>query len=184
MKKIIIIALSIILAISTISLGKKVWREYRLKTYPYEYKSLVNEYAKEYNLNPLFVLSVIKIESNFNPNALSDANARGLMQITVSTGTDIANSLGMNNFKDEDLYNPEINIKMGCYYLRNLYNEFGNWDLVIAAYNGGRGNVQKWLKSNEYSKDGQLINIPFPETKNYVVKVNKAYKNYGEIYDK
>lgn len=182
MKKIIIVVLSIILALSIINLGRIVWKRYTIESYPYKYKEVVNKYAKEYNLDPLFVLSVIKVESNFNPDATSNTDAMGLMQIMPSTGKDIANSLGKTNFKAEDLYNPEINIQMGCYYLRNLYNEFENWDLVIAAYNGGRGNVQKWLNNSEYSKEGELTNIPFPETKNYVVKVDKAFKSYQKIY--
>lgn len=182
MKKIIIVVLSIVLALSILNLGRILWKKYSVYTYPYKYKSIVDKYAKEYDLDPLFVLSVIKVESNFNPDATSNADAKGLMQITPATGADIARGLGKNDFKANDLYNEETNIQMGCYYLRNLYKEFNNWELVIAAYNGGRGNVQKWLGNSEYSKDGELTNIPFPETKNYVVKVDNAFKSYEKIY--
>ncbi|MGL5416761.1 MAG: lytic transglycosylase domain-containing protein [Clostridium sp.] len=182
MKKIVIVILSIMLILGLGNLGRILWKRYELKIYPTTYINIVDKYAKEYNLDPLFVLSVIKVESDFNPNALSNANAMGLMQITESTGEDIANALNDTDFKADDLYNPETNIAMGCYYLRNLYTEFGNWNLVIAAYNGGRGNVQKWLENDNYSKDGVLTNIPFPETKKYVSKVNKAFKIYERIY--
>ncbi len=151
--------------------------------YPYKYETMVNKYSKKYNLNPLFVLSVIKVESNFEERAKSSVGAIGLMQITGETGSEIANKLGYKNFISNDLYNPETNIEFGCFYLKDLFKEFNDRDLVIAAYNGGRGNVRNWLKNKEYSKDGDnLHNIPFPETKEYVEKVNKAYDMYKKIY--
>lgn len=151
--------------------------------YPYKYESIVNKYSKKYNLNPLFVLSVIKVESNFEEKAKSSVGAIGLMQITEETGKEIANKIGYRNFMVNDLYNPEINIEFGCFYLKDLFKEFNDRDLVIAAYNGGRGNVKNWLRDQKYSKDGDnLHNIPFPETREYVEKVNKAYKMYKKIY--
>lgn len=182
MKKIIIVILSIILGISLIKVGFIINKKIELNRYPYKYREIVNEYSKEYNLDPLFVLSVIKVESNFNPEATSNMGAMGLMQITKETGQDIANRIGDVNFKPEDLYNPKINIEMGCWYLNNLFREFQDKDLVIAAYNGGRGNVQKWLNNTDYSKDGQLTNIPFEETKNYLKKVNNDLEVYTKIY--
>lgn len=71
-----------------------------------------------------------------------------------------------------DIFDPETNIRLGCWYLSKLYKEFGKLDLVIAAYNGGSGNVKKWLENNEYSKDGEnLHDIPFKQTSKYVEKV-------------
>lgn len=151
--------------------------------YPYKYESIVNEYSSKYNINPLFVLSIIKVESNFDKDAKSAAGAIGLMQITGETGSEIANKIGYENFKTSDLYDPEVNIEMGCFYISDLFKEFNNRDLVIAAYNAGRGNVNSWLKNKEYSKDGSsLKDIPFSETKNYVEKVNKTYEKYKKIY--
>lgn len=151
--------------------------------FPYKYKDLVNKYSKEYNIDPLFVLSVIKAESDFNPKAKSHKDAYGLMQITESTAKDIAKKIDLENFTKDDLYNPEINIKMGTWYLNDLYKEFRDWDLVISAYNAGRGNVNKWLDDTEYSKDGISVQkIPFKETKVYVDKVNFYYKVYRKLY--
>ncbi len=151
--------------------------------FPYKHEDVINKYSKEYNLDPLFVLSIIKAESKFDSNAKSHKDAYGLMQITDSTGEWIASQMKIKNFSENMLYDEETNIKMGCWYLNNLHKEFGDKDLVIAAYNAGRGNVNKWLKDNEYSKDGENIHyIPFPETKNYVDKVNIYYKIYKYLY--
>ena len=153
--------------------------------FPYAHKDAVIKYSKEYNLDPLFVLSVMKAESGFNPDATSHKNAVGLMQITKETGTWIAEQMKMENFNVNDLYNENTNIEMACWYLNNLSKEFdGDRDLIVAAYNAGRGNVNKWLKNNEYSDDGKkLTYIPFKETKKYVDKVNIYYKIYKKLYN-
>jgi len=106
------------------------------------------------------------------------------MQIKPSTGEWIGEKLKVTNFSEEMLYDPEINIKMGCWYLDYLFKYYdGDIKLVLAAYNGGQGNVSKWLKDADYSDDGvTLKNIPFAETKLYVEKINRAYKMYNKIY--
>ncbi len=177
-RKIIVRLFIIIIAITGIKFGVEKY------AFPYKYKDVVDEYSKEYNLNPLFVLSIIKAESKFNPDAHSHKGAYGLMQITEDTGKWIADQMGIQNFSGDMLYDENLNIKMGCWYLNNLYQEFGDRDLVISAYNAGRGNVQKWLKDHNYSKNGKDIhNIPFPETENYVKKVNIYYKIYKYLYN-
>lgn len=154
--------------------------------YPIKYKALIENYSAEYNLDPLLVTAVIKAESKFNPNALSRKGAIGLMQIIPKTGRWAAGEIGIKNFEAEDLYSPEINIRIGCWYLNNLRKEFGNnLQLVLAAYNGGSGNVTKWLQNEEYSIDGnKLDNIPFPETRLYVQKVERFYVKYRELYQR
>lgn len=177
-RRIVVRLLIIIIAITGIKFGVEKY------AFPYKYKNVVDEYSKEYNLNPLFVLSIIKAESKFDPDAHSHKNAYGLMQITEDTGKWIADQMGIQNFSGDMLYDENLNIKMGCWYLKNLYEEFGDRDLVISAYNAGRGNVQKWLKDHNYSKNGKDIhNIPFPETENYVKKVNLYYKIYKYLYN-
>lgn len=157
--------------------------------FPLEYKDLVIRYAKENDLDPFLVFSVIKAESNFNPNATSHKNARGLMQIIDDTGIWAAEKMGIEGFRVEHLYDPEINIKIGCWYLKNLKNEIYQYngelnnDLVLAAYNGGIGNVQRWLKDKKYSSSGkELERIPFKETENYVRRVNNYWKIYEKLY--
>jgi soluble lytic murein transglycosylase len=129
-------------------------------------------------------MAVIYVESNFDANACSYKGAIGLMQIMPQTGEWAAQRLKIKDFTSEKLYNPNMNIKIGCWYLNNLQSQFnGDLDLVLAAYNGGSGNVRKWLKNKEYSSDGKTISyIPFKETREYVQKVKKAYKKYRSLY--
>lgn len=148
--------------------------------YPQKYSEYVEKYSKEFNLDKNIVYSVIKVESKFNCDAVSKRDAKGLMQIRDITRDWAAEEMGL---KEVDIFDPETNIKIGCWYLSKLYSEFGDLDLVIAAYNGGSGNVRKWLDNEKYSKDGEnLHSIPFDQTSNYVEKVNRYYKEYKDIY--
>lgn len=153
------------------------------KVFPTKYSNYVAEYSKKYDVNPMLVFAIMKAESNFNENAKSKKDARGLMQITGDTGTWIAEQIGVKDFNVDMLNEPEVSIEFACWYLNNLSSEFDSEDLVIAAYNAGRGNVQKWLASEQHSKDGQSLDyIPFKETDKYVKKVN-TYKNiYTALY--
>ncbi len=152
--------------------------------YPIKYETHIVKYSQRYNINPYLVAAVIRAESNFNEKALSYRGAYGLMQIMPETGLWIAERMELKGFKVEKLYDTEVNIAMGCWYIDNLSSEFnGDMDLVLAAYNGGRGNVQKWLKNIEYSEDGKkLDNIPFEETDKYVKKVKTNYNIYFKLY--
>ena len=125
-------------------------------------------------------LNVIKCESNFRPDARSSVGAMGLMQMMPATFKDMQKRL-KEEHDDSALFDPEVSIKYGTYYLKYLYNYFDDWDLVVPAYNAGMGNVSKWLKNEEYSKDGKLIVIPFKETERYVLKVNTALAEYKKI---
>ena len=155
----------------------------RIKTllYPKKYSVYVEKYAEEYNLDENLVYSIIKAESKFNENALSRRGAKGLMQIADITRDWAIEELELND--DIDIYDPETNIRVGCWYLNTLYKEFGKTELVIAAYNGGSGNVKKWLSDEEYSQDGEnLHTIPFLETDRYITKVKKYYEQYNMLY--
>lgn len=156
------------------------------KVYPMKYSQSIYKYSEKYDLDPYFVAAVIKAESNFNANAVSNKNAYGLMQVTASTGLWIAEKMKLKDFEVDKLFQPEYNISMGCWYLKDLKKEFdGNMDLVLAAYNGGRGNVQKWLSENDHSKDGKNLHyIPFKETDKYVKKVKVNYNIYRFLYSK
>ncbi|WZL75015.1 lytic transglycosylase domain-containing protein [Clostridiaceae bacterium 35-E11] len=152
--------------------------------YPIHYEEIINKYATEYNLDPYFVAAIIRVESKFNEKAQSSKNARGLMQIASITGKWASEELNIDNYTEEMLFVPDTNIRIGCWYLNKLRKEFaGNVQLILAAYNGGSGNVSKWLKDTRYSQDGKTLkDIPFPETKLYVEKVVKNYKIYKIIY--
>lgn len=152
--------------------------------FPVKYQEYVVEYSREYDVDPMLVMAVMKAESNFNPTVVSNKKANGLMQITGSTGQWIAEKLDIKDFNIEMLKDPKINIQFGTWYLKYLMGESESEDIAIAAYNAGIGNVQKWLADPKYSKNGDKLDyIPFKETDKYVKKV-KAYKNiYKALYD-
>lgn len=158
----------------------------RKQMYPYDYDIYIEYYAEEYGLDPYFVAAVIREESRFVPNAQSHRSANGLMQLTDETGEWIAEKLGISEYQHEMILDPETNIRMGCWYLAYLKELYqGDDTLVLAAYNAGSSNVNRWLKNSEYSKDGvTLTKIPFEETEAYVKKVFDAYEHYIKIYKK
>ena len=173
-----IILLIFIVAVVALNI-KRIGRYF----YPMKYSKYIYEYSTKYNLDPYFVTAVIKTESNFDFNAKSNKNAYGLMQITASTGKWSAEQMGIGNFNTNNLYDPEYNINMGCWYLENLKQEFGNLDLVSAAYNAGRGNVRQWLSNSNHSTDGKYLNyIPFKETDKYVKRIRVYYNVYKWLY--
>lgn len=178
MTKKILVIIAIIIALVV---GVLYEHEEVLKTaYPTKYNEYVLKYANEYNIDPYLVFSIIKAESKFDQDAISHKDAKGLMQISPITQKWAQKELKL---KDVDIYDPNTNIKIGCWYLNRLYIQFKDTNLVIAAYNGGSGNVAKWLKNKKYSRDGNVIDyIPFKETENYLEKVQKNYKMYTKLY--
>ena len=152
--------------------------------YPVKYHDLVQLYSEKFNLDPYLVLSIIKAESNFKPDAVSPKNARGLMQISEKTGKWGAEKLKLMDYTKEDLFDPETNIYIGCWYLSVLYSEFSDMDIVLAAYNGGSGNVAQWLKDSTLSTNGKSLDrIPFKETEKYLKKVKNSYRIYKKLYE-
>lgn len=179
MKKIIIFLVIVVILVLSI-VGYFYARD---TLFPNKYNSYIQEYSQQFGVDPLLVKGVIRTESDFDPNAISNQNAKGLMQITDSTGEWIAGKLGIKNFTPSMLYDPQINIEFGCWYLKNLEDEFGNKDNAIAAYNAGRNNVKAWLNDSKYSSDGEVLNdIPFTQTSNYVKRVNLYEKVYKYLY--
>ena len=154
--------------------------------YPQSYSEYVEKSAKEFNLDPALVYSVIRTESNYNPMAQSGAGAYGLMQITEDTLDHYMNVRGESGkYTTEDLFTPTVNIEYGCNILRDLLDDFGNEECAVAAYNAGPGNVQQWLSDPNISPDGETLiveNIPFDETRSYVNRVEKTKEMYKELY--
>ena len=176
-----IILIIILLAVAFGAAKKAVYRAFPLK-----YGGYIREYAQEYGLDRYLVAGVIYAESGFDKTAHSGL-ARGLMQLTDQTADWVAEQLGIPY--DYDMAEePEINIKMGCYYLSFLIEKYQNAETALAAYNAGMGNVSKWLLDARYSLDGKtLYDMPYAETKNYVKRVKiftdiyrKLYRNKGE----
>lgn len=182
-KKFIRLAVTILIIIAiVVALQNTRWA--LQVVFPFHYEEIIELYAEEYDVDPHLVAAIIRNESRFNPNALSRRDAKGLMQIAPITGRWAAERFPIEDYTEEMLYDPELNIHIGCWYLRILHNEFdNNLQLIIAAYNAGNGNVSKWLENPEYSKDGETLSeIPFPETDNYLKKVLRDYKIYQWIY--
>ena len=152
--------------------------------YPIEYKETIIKNGEIYNIDPLLLAALIKTESNFEPQAESRKGAKGLMQITPATGEWIAKTINMSNYEEDMLFDPEVNILLGSWYVKHLRDYYkSSFELVFAAYNGGRGNVDKWLKDKNLSSDGMTLDtIPFPETKNYIEKLRKNYNIYKFVY--
>lgn len=171
----------------TILIGISKYKNEILKLfYPIKYSEYVYKYSTQYDLDPFLVFSIIRVESNFNSQAQSKKGAKGLMQITDKTGEWAAKEIGVNNYTSDMLFDPKYNIMFGCWYFNNLIKQFnGNIVLALAAYNGGSGNVEKWLKNKEYSSTGEYLDkIPFGETERYIIKVQKDYNVYKNLYGK
>ena len=145
--------------------------------FPRSFSSYVERYSQKYDVDKNLVYAVIKAESNFNREAVSGKGAKGLMQLTEETADWCAQEIGI---KDYDILNVATNIEIGTYYLSYLLDRCGgNEQNAIAAYNAGHGNVEKWLKNPEYSKNGKTLTaIPFKETEKYVKKVEFYKKIY------
>ena len=153
------------------------------KLYPIEYQEYVEEYSAEFSLDKNLVYAVIKVESNFDKGAESVAGAKGLMQLMDKTAVE-CNSKGKFGYQiPSDLFNPESNIRLGCYYLRHLIDIYKDAEMAIIAYNGGTGNVREWLSDPELSDgSGGLKQIPYKETRKYVKKVFNTFEIYNRLY--
>ena len=181
-KKLFILFIIIILVFSLAKI-LKIENIFLEKMYPIEHQEYVEQYAEQFGVDPFYIYSIIKAESNYDSSASSSKGALGLMQLLPATATEIAESLGVE-ITEEAIYNPEINIMLGTKYFSNLLKAYGNVMLALAAYNAGPGNVTKWISEGEIKKDGSDIeNIPYKETNMYVRKIVQNYRIYNELYN-
>lgn len=153
--------------------------------YPRTYEEAVLIYSEKYNVDKNLILALIKAESNFDEDAISNRNAIGLMQLMEETAVERSNAIEGTEIEAYDLYDPETNIKLGTSYfayLLGLYDD--NIVLAIIAYNAGLGNVEQWIKDGVIKADGSDIeNIPYKETENYVRKILRDYQMYLKLYE-
>ena len=143
--------------------------------YPLEYEHIVRGHAHQYDLDAALLAAVIYRESKFDADARSSSGAIGLMQLLPSTAEGIAQLTGGSRFEVDDLYDPEINVRYGSFYLRRLLQKYGDVRLALAAYNAGLANVFEWVA------DGRE-DIPFPETREFVENVLEAREVYERAY--
>ena len=142
--------------------------------YPLRYDQIVRGHAKNYDLDPAFLAAVIYTESKFDARARSGAGAIGLMQLLPETAKGIAVRTGGKAFVTDDLYVPELNVRYGAWYLRNLLDRYRDERTALAAYHAGQGNVDRWRR--------QGVGIQFAETRSYVAKVERVKEVYASVY--
>jgi soluble lytic murein transglycosylase len=142
--------------------------------YPLHYAEYIRVHAEAHHLDPALMAAVIYQESKFRPSVESSSGAIGLMQITPATARGIAIRTGGSAFRTSDLYDAEINIRYGAWYLDNLFAKYHDEKLVLAAYNAGQGNVDRWLAHHE--------SIQFAETRAYVSRVERLKGIYADAW--
>ena len=145
----------------------------------------VEQASKENNIDPYLIYAIIKQESNFDKTAISNKNAKGLMQLLDTTAEEIAVNIDNIDIRNIDLFDASINIKIGVKYFKSLVERYnGNIKLAICAYNAGLGNVDKWILSEEIYSDNQvkISFIPFEETQKYLVNILNYYDKYVKLY--
>jgi len=187
MMKIIKVTVMVVLTMAIAAVG--IWilfnrhPEITVESYPVEYEDLIRNYASQNGIPPAYPAAVILAESSYRPEVVSHADARGLMQLLPSTGEWIAGKYD-EDFSEEALFDPETNIKYGCWYLGFLMDRYdGDIRCASSAYHAGQGNVDKWLQNPSYSTDGKHLDvIPYESTETYVNRILKYYEKYEEIY--
>ena len=180
--------LYVLLLLVVLSLaGWRLWRSDAVQmrfVYMWPYQNEIVTYARRNDIDPFLVAAVIKNESEFRPGAVSPVGAVGMMQIMPETGEWIAGQMGLADYSVDSLYNPGINIRMGCWYLSELKFEFrDNLLLMMMAYNAGRGNTHGWMNANGWDYAfGEIRKIPYPESRNYVASVLHDRDEYYRLY--
>ena len=180
----LMIALIALLSIGLGFLADLAITLFEKNAYPLEYAEYVAVYAEEYGIPESVVYAVIRTESDFDSGAVSPVGAVGLMQLMPSTFEWLTDDMLFEHLENGMLYDPETNIRYGTYCLSYLYDRYGNWETAIAAYNGGLGNVDKWLEDDKYADgEGGLKRIPFKETRQFVTRVTDAWEMYEKLYN-
>lgn len=151
--------------------------------FPEPYWSTIKQYAAANGLDPYMVASLIRQESEFNPSAISYANAWGLMQLLPRVGRDLAHQAGIHHFETRDLLDPQVNIRLGCLYLKQMLDKFGDHpEYAFAAYNAGDSRVTDWQGSGHYSGMDEFVeSIPFTQTREYVQAIVRNESLYREL---
>lgn len=150
--------------------------------YKLPYEGSIITYSNEFGLDPSLTAAVIFCESGYDPNAKSRVGATGLMQLMPATAAEAAATLGIEEYSEEKLTDPEINIRLGCFYLSEMLSEFGSVKNTLSAYNAGPGRTRGWIKDYGMNEQKELLYIPYPETEKYVGRVTSAQKIYKALY--
>lgn len=170
-----------VLLVLAVGVGGAAWvvteepNWYQRARYPLRYEAIVRAHARNYDLRPTLLAAVIYTESKFDADARSAAGAIGLMQLLPETAEGIATRTGGGRFVVSDLLDPELNVRYGSWYLRNLLDRYDDLETALAAYHAGQGNVDHWRREG--------VGIRFPETRAYVARVLDAERVYADAYE-
>ncbi|MGA2214946.1 MAG: transglycosylase SLT domain-containing protein [Bryobacteraceae bacterium] len=168
------------LALSLDAAPDRFWR----LAFPLPYRKSLEEYCRAQSLDPYLMAALIRQESEFNPKAISKANARGLAQVMPATGRQLSRQLKIPRYRTAMLFTPDTNLKMGTYYLKQLSDELeGKWEATLASYNAGKSHVTKWMASGNFREPAEFVeSIPFNETRAYVQSVLRNAEVYRKLY--
>ena len=181
--KSVMVAVILVLSILLGLLADLIWTGFEKLAHPKKYADYVEVYAEQCGIPPHMLYAVIKIESGFDSAAVSNKGAVGLMQFMPETFDWLTNEMLFEHLADGMRYDPETSVRYGAYLLSFLYKRYGNWQVALAAYNAGIGNVDEWLQNPDYADgEGGLKSIPFKETRNHVKKVTKTAATYDRLY--
>jgi soluble lytic murein transglycosylase len=159
-------------------------RKYWEALFPKAYWTDLKRSAAANGLDPYLVASLIRQESEFNPNAVSRANAVGLMQLLPKTGKAVARQVKMKRYTASQLYTPAVNLELGTRYFRGMVDKFGgSFEYALAAYNAGSDRVEDWLSQGKYRDPQEFVeSIPFTETREYVQAILRNASVYKQLY--
>lgn len=146
--------------------------------YPLKYKKIVRKATIAHKVDKYLLLAIIREESRFKKNSVSKKGAVGLMQLMPKTANWISTRRGLP-IEEKSLFEPAINIDQGSWYYSYLVKRYKYQDLALAAYNSGTSVLDRWLKENPQGKLEQFI---YPETRDFVQRVNKTQKIYRKLY--
>jgi soluble lytic murein transglycosylase len=168
------------LSLSLDAAPERFWR----LAFPLPYRKSLEEYCRAQSLDPYLMAALIRQESEFNPNAVSPANARGLAQVMPATGRQLSRKLKIPRYRTAMLFTPDTNLKMGTYYLKELSEELqGKWEATLASYNAGKSHVTTWMASANFREPAEFVeSIPFNETRVYVQSVLRNAEVYRKLY--
>jgi soluble lytic murein transglycosylase len=158
-------------------------RKYWEALFPKAYWTDLKRSSAANGLDPYLVASLIRQESEFNPNAVSRANAVGLMQLLPKTGKAVARQVKMKRYTASQLYTPAVNLQLGTRYFRGMVDKFGGFEYALAAYNAGSDRVEDWLSQGKYRDPQEFVeSIPFTETREYVQAILRNASVYKQLY--
>jgi soluble lytic murein transglycosylase len=158
-------------------------RSYWEALFPRPYWADLKRFANANGLDPYLVASLIRQESEFNPNAVSNKNALGLMQLLPKVGKGVAKQVKLKHFSAPQLFTPSVNLQLGTKYFREMVDQFGGFEYALAAYNAGDDRVKDWQSAGKYRDVQEFVeSIPFTETREYVQAIMRNANVYRQLY--